>query len=219
MRLLRLREEGRRLVTPELASGEVVRHEERSWAPLVEEPERAIDLDELDGGLDALMKKWPPYEPAMDVEAAPAVHRALRLSRREASDESIWRFLTVVHRPDFLRHRWANTSWATMRTRFWSIGTRPDTNAFYRLWWIAEMTRDGESYALTERVLERPALTTKLFVRTLSFYRPAIQAASDIPPDRPAEDIERALVRLAAALGIVPLEASDRDRLRSLLGF
>ncbi|HMI91187.1 MAG TPA: DUF6339 family protein, partial [Polyangiales bacterium] len=172
MMLRGLRAEGKRLLTPELASGEVPRWGEREYAPLLLELERRTALDALDHAVDLTLAATAAFEPASDVLLAPRLHRALPLSRREASNAAPWRFLSVVHRPDLVRHRWENRSWASMRARFWSAGTRPDSNVFCRLWWIAELSRDGDDYGLTELVLARPALATSLFVRNISNYQP-----------------------------------------------
>jgi hypothetical protein len=148
---------------------------------------------------------------------APELRRALPFSRREAADVGLWRFLAVVHRPDFVRHRWENKSWATMRSRFWKPGTRPDSNALGRLYWIAELTRDGDSYELTERVLRRSSLATALLVRSLSAHRPAVAACADVLADAPAEVIDRAVLGLTRYLALVPLEGVTEQDVKLVL--
>src|SRR5690606_3886261 len=117
---------------------------------------------------------------ALDAAVAPEIHQSLPLSRRVASDPGVWRFLTVVHRPDYVPHRWAMRSKAQMVRRYWDFGTRPDSNAFARLWWIAELTitkdASGDPYHLTRRVLGAQPLATAIFTRTLSQYAPAVSA-------------------------------------------
>jgi hypothetical protein len=104
-----------------------------------------------------------------------------------------------------------------MRTRFWSPGTRPDSNAYFRLWWIAELTRDGTSYALTDRVLAKQPLATQLFVRSFSQMRSAVEAFVDVLGDASAPEIERVARELSATLGVVVLEALDVDELRRVI--
>jgi hypothetical protein len=217
MRLLRLLPEAKRLVVPELASGAWDRPPESAWRPLVEELARPVDLAALDAAIDGCLSATQPFDPAIDALLAPALHRALPLSRREAADPGIWRFLTVVHRPDFVRHRWENKSFAVTRSRFWRPGTRPDSNALARLYWIAELTRDGSSYALTVEVLRRQSLANAIFVRQLCFHRPAVAACAGVLAEAPAELVERALLGLTRFLALVPLEGLSEEDLRAVL--
>ena len=217
MMLRGLRSEGKRLLTPELASGAVERWNEREYAPLLLEHERRIALHALDQAVDLTLAATPPFEPASDVLLAPRLHRALPLSRREASSPALWRFLSVVHRPDLVRHRWENRSWASMRARFWSVGTRPDSNVFYRLWWIAELSREGDDYSLTEAVLTRPALATGLFIRGLSSHRPAVAACSQVLAEASSAEVEATLKLLHKNLSTLVLEALSFKQLCELI--
>ena len=166
-------------------------------------------------------KRFQPFDTALDADLAPRLHRALKLTRREAADVGLWRFLTVVARPDFVRHRWENKSWATMRTRFLRPGTRPDSNALGRLWWMAELTRADSDYSLTARMLKSQSLANAIFVRSLSYYQPAVVALVDTLENRGADEVERTMVRLTRWLGVTPLEGlSSEDisrRVRSFL--
>src|SRR5262249_43328356 len=109
--LARLKPEAARLVTQALASGEIDRLPPDTCAPFIEPIGRTVPLDALDAYVDRLISTAARHDSAMDEGAGPALHRALPLTRREAADPGIWRFLAVVHRPDFVRHRWENKSW------------------------------------------------------------------------------------------------------------
>ena len=114
-RLHRLEVGGRKLVTPELARGEIDRLPESATRANVEPFARAVDLAELDAALSEVRARTPAHDAAaIDGLAAPMIHAALRLTRREAADLGVWRWLAVVHRPDFVRHRWEFRSWSTM---------------------------------------------------------------------------------------------------------
>jgi hypothetical protein len=219
-RLLHLSLDGQRLATPELASGEQEQWPEPAWAELVDPFPRELPLQEFHKVIDTVEQRFERYDTAIDAELAPRLHRALKLTRREAADVGVWRFLTVVARPDFVRHRWENRSWATMRGRFLRGGTRPDSNALYRLWWMAELTRAESDYSLTTRVLKSQSLANAIFVRSLSFYRPVIVALVDTLEDRGADETERTMVRLTRWLGVTPLEGlSSEDISRRVLSF
>jgi len=212
-----LHPDGRRLVVPELASGERDRWPEAAYAGLVRELPTRVELDDLDAAVDAVLADFAPYDAAIDARAAVALHRALPLSPREAAEPGVWRFLAVIHRPDFVRHRWENRSWKTMRTRFWRIGTRPDSNALARLWWIAELSRRGRDYATTERVLSRQPLANNLFVRDMASYRPLVHAYVEALHDAPSGVIEACTRALQRRLSLVVLESLDEAELTALL--
>ena len=210
--------EGRRLVTPEFVSAEGEPWPEAAWLPLVTDASNPLSLDDFDALCDEAVAKFPRFDSRIDGWLASRLRRALPLSRREAADPGVWRFLGVVQRPDFVRHRWENLSWATMRDRFWSPGTRHTSNAFMRLWWIAEITREGNDYSLADRLLARASLTTQIFVRSWSVHRPAVGACVDTLSEAPAETVERSARELSRHLGAVPLEGLSRADLKRLVG-
>lgn len=216
-RLALLSPEGLRLVTPALASGEVAQWPAEAWSDLVDVMPRTVSLTGMHALADDVATRFERFDTAIDAYVAPRLHQALALTRREAADPRLWRFLAVIARPDLVRHRWENASWLTMRARFVSPGTRPDSNAFSRWWWIAELTRRGSDYGLTERVLQRQALCNAIFIRSLSFHREAVAACvAELELD-PPEVIERMLLELNRWLSVVPLEGlSEADLTRRL---
>jgi hypothetical protein len=206
MKLRVLAPEGRRLVTEELVAGTRERWAEDAWRPYVAEHARVIPLEALDAHLERVMREHAAHDPALDAALAPLLHRSLGLARREAAEPGLWRYLAVVHAPQLVGHRWEYLSWASASARFWSVGTRHTSNAFGRLWWIAELTRDGASYDLTTRALNKPSLATQVFARSWSQHRPAVHAFLDVLETAPAETIERTARGLSRHLAIVPLE-------------
>jgi hypothetical protein len=217
VKLRRLSPEAGVLVTRELASGELQRHEQTTYDRFLDEATVSIELAQVDDVIDKIIEETKPHDSSIDRIAAPLIHAALPMPRREAANPGVWRYLAVAHRPDFVRHRWEAKSWATMRTRFWSPGTRHDSNAFSRLWWIAELTRDGTNYELTERVFSRQPLATQLFVRGFSESRAAVAAFVDEMETAVAADVERVAKELHGALGVLVLEGLDISSLRKLI--
>jgi len=217
VRLQQLSPEARRLLVPELASGEIDRWPDRAVTPFLSEHPSSIDLRELDAAFDRAIAEFAPFDPSIDPELAVALHRALPLRRRDAAEPGLWRFLSVVHRPDVIRHRWENRTWTTMRRRFWNPGTRPDSHAFARLWWIAELTRRDQDFDATRRMLRRPALANNYFTRQMSAYPPLLEAYLDVLEDAPPSTLEAALRALTRRLSTLVLESLSTDDLRSLL--
>lgn len=217
MRLRGLGPTGRALVTRELASGQLQRHPEQAWKDHLVEVDAKLELDELDQAIDQLLATTPEHSSAIDRVAAVVVHRSLRLTRRQAVDPAIWRFLTVVHRPEFVRHRWELLSWSAMRDRFWRAGTRHDSNAFSRLWWIAELTAIDGDYSLTERALSSQSVAIGVFARSFAHYRPAAAACIEALEGQPTWVVESCLRRFNAYLSTIVLESRSTAQLRERL--
>ncbi|HLT37557.1 MAG TPA: DUF6339 family protein [Enhygromyxa sp.] len=217
MRLRGLGPTGRALVTRELASGQLQRHPEQAWKDHLVDIDANLDLDEFDQAIDRLLATTTEHSSAIDRLAAVAVHRSLRLTRRQAVDAAIWRFLTVVHRPEFVRHRWEFLSWPTMRDRFWRAGSRHDSNAFSRLWWIAELTAIDGDYSLTERALSSQTVAIGVFVRSFGYYRPAAVACIEALEGQPTWVVETCLRRFNAYLSTIVLESRTAAQLRERL--
>ena len=217
MKLRILPPEGRRLLTEELASGTRLRWSEDVWTPLVVEHTRNIELAPLDLHIERALRDHAPLDPALDAMFAPLLHKSLNLTRREAAEPGIWRYLAVVHAPQLVRHRWEYLSWPTASQRFWSVGTRHTSNTFARLWWIAELTRVADSYELTTRVLAKPSLALPVFVRSWCQHRPAVQAFLDVLGNASSEVIERTARALSRHLAIVPLERLEYRDLERLV--
>jgi hypothetical protein len=84
-----------------------------------------------------------------DAWLAPRLHAALRLTRREAADSRLWNFLALAVAPDYViwRHLAARSSDGRPPTvaasRFRGAHY---TQTFSRLWWAAELFRDGRDY-------------------------------------------------------------------------
>ncbi|EDM81678.1 hypothetical protein PPSIR1_22214 [Plesiocystis pacifica SIR-1] len=215
--LQRLGPTGRRLVTRELASGELDAHPHEVWAPHCEALERDHALDGLCESLAQLRAEIAEHSTELDARAAPLIHQALPLSRREAADAGVWRFLAVVVEPRFIRHRYEFQSWATMRARFWRAGLRHDSNTFSRLWWIAELTSLDGDYELTRRAFATQSLAIQVFIRGFSHYRPAAAACIEALEEQPSGVIERVLPRFHAYLSTVALEGQTQAQLRATL--
>jgi hypothetical protein len=216
--LARLGASARRLVTLELGLGTIARHAPDVCRPHVLPLESwgagALELAELDRVLDRLIAKTERYDAAaIDSVAAVAVHRNLPMPRRIAADPGVWRWLAVVHRPDFVRHRWELRAWATMRDRFWKAGTRPDSNVFARLWWIAELSRTGDDYTATERLLRSQSLANAVFVRRLSDHAPFVHACARVLVDQPSYVIERVLARFNMMASTMPVEGRGVEQI------
>lgn len=84
-----------------------------------------------------------------DAWLAPRLHATLRLTRREAADEGLWNHLALAVAPDYVvwRHLPAKGQEGlppmVSTSRFRGAHY---TQAFARLWWAAELFRNGSDY-------------------------------------------------------------------------
>jgi hypothetical protein len=215
--LKRLDSEAKRLLSHEFASGQIDRLPVERIKPYVQPLDSDIPLADFHDLVDRVIRTTDPHDTSIDALTAAHLHKALPLTRRQASDPGIWRYLAVVERPDYVRHRWE--SFNASGLHYWSLAIRPEGNTFARLWWITELTRSGDSYAATRQILESQTLTNWTFKNSFSHHEPMLRAL--------LESTKRADVRISAEqlvkavsgrLTVVNCEAHDCNAARTLLG-
>nr|BFD94236.1 hypothetical protein KitaXyl93_55960 [Kitasatospora sp. Xyl93] len=107
-----------------------------------------------------------------DAWLAPRLHAALRLTRREAADPGFWNYLALGVAPDYVvwRHL-ADGKVAAERFR-----GQYHKQAFSRLWWAAELFRDGPDYGpVVTACGVQDVLNTALRMSAIN-HRPTAQA-------------------------------------------
>jgi hypothetical protein len=135
---------------------------------------RDLALDPVLSVLDEGMRKFETKQAQSDSWIGPRLHSALRLTRREAAERGIWRFLAVEICPNYVRWRWASEDAEgdpvpPALDRF--VG--PDyKHAIGRLWWMAEVFRNGPDYAPASRALSIQDITNNLFRMDIVHHRP-----------------------------------------------
>lgn len=141
------------------------------------EPVRAL--------LDEVMSRYAQAEAASsDSWLGPRLHATLRLSRREAGNRDVWRFLGLWA-ADYIRWRFGpptgedDVEQAAKTERF--VG--PDSkHALARLWWMAEVFRDGKNYTPAALALTNQDIVNNLFRMSISNHRPTALAALAVLP-------------------------------------
>lgn len=161
------------------------------FTEFIDEVPRQIDLESLGIVIDEAMRQFKDRRDESDAWLAPRVHAALRLTRREAGDSSVWEYLSLVEFPDYVRWRFpGKPDEGTAPERF--IGAEYK-HAIARLWWGAEQTRNGSDYSPVVQLFgwqdlqntwlhyramhNRPAALAA--IRFLSTYRDGDKATSD----------------------------------------
>jgi hypothetical protein len=105
---------------------------------------------------------------------APRLHASLRLYRREAAERDMWTYLAVVEVPEYVRWRWPGNEKGTAVERF--VGPSY-TQALSRLWWGAELTRNGGAYAPTMAAFRFQDIPNQWMRYDLFHHRPSALAA------------------------------------------
>lgn len=111
-----------------------------------------VDMTAIDDLVAQMIKEHAKYDTAMDSAMVVEFHKRLTLTRRQASDRRIWAWLGIVKYPHYVAWRWKPSSTTHQRSATRFIGDRV-RQTFSRMWWAAELTRDGNDYSLTDILL------------------------------------------------------------------
>lgn len=137
---------------------------------------RAVDLGPLGEVLAEAKRRHGKKVSESDGWLGPRVHATLRLTRREASDRRLWAYLNVAAFPDFVRWRWRDLddeAHAVPLDRFLGEDSK---NHLGRLWWGAELTRNGGDYSRTERAFGHSRFSVSWQNLDAMHHRPAALA-------------------------------------------
>ncbi|PSJ30256.1 hypothetical protein B7P34_03145 [Streptosporangium nondiastaticum] len=122
-----------------------------------------------DGGLKATRA---------DAWLAPRLHAALRLTRREAADTGLWNYLALGVAPDYVvwRHLPEPKDGKVAKVAADRFRGQYHKQAFARLWWAAELFRDGSDYGpVVTACSNQDILNTALRMSVIN-HRPTAQA-------------------------------------------
>ncbi|MFD8996803.1 DUF6339 family protein [Streptomyces abikoensis] len=125
------------------------------------------------------MRRFRDESPTVsDAWLAPRLHYVLRITRVEAADSGLWNFLAMCVAPDFVRWRWGKPQEEGHR----SVGQAArycgswHSQCFSRLWWAAELFRDGGDYRPVEIACKNQDVLNTVLRQELVLHRPAAQA-------------------------------------------
>lgn len=176
-----------------------------------------VDLGPLEQVLEGTQVRWANAgdRTKSDRTLAPLVHAALRISPRTASHRGFW--TSLAHRPivaEYLFTRWT--------TKDESVPAENHLNGDYshqglaRLWWMAELLRDGPDYSFVQNGFEDQNVPNQAF-RSLYFYsRPFARAFveavnayhnNDKAKEVKGKRVDQSAKAVNAALGTVLLES------------
>ncbi len=149
-----------------------------------------VDLEALRSVVDEAMRRHHGGAAGTesDVWLAPRLHHVLRLSRRQAAAPGLWMWLAAVEFPDYVRWRWGgepgDESAAAKTERF---AGPPYKHALARLWWTAELCRNGDDYSPVAIALGKQDIQNNLLRMDIAHHRPTVQAALRVLAGRGAD--------------------------------
>ncbi|MFB4424189.1 DUF6339 family protein [Streptomyces sp. QL37] len=126
----------------------------KTTEPLPHDGESRAELPPVRALVDDALYQFRDERPtAADAWLAPRLHATLRLTRREAADRRIWNYLALGVAPDYVvwRHlsepkKKQDASDGPPKVAVARFRGPAYTQAFARLWWAAELFRDGPDY-------------------------------------------------------------------------
>ena len=187
------------------------------------QPVRAdVDMNKLDALVDEMMSTYSRYDTETDKAMAIRLHRILNVSRRQASDRHMWTWLGTCRYPHFVAWRWkpaVKGSNEGLRASNRFLGD-PVRNAFARLWWAAEFTRDEDSYGLTDQLLSLSGFQDgyeAMFGRSFCQYRPALRAFIEEVGPKQGKVLRETAREFGYLLTTLVLEACSYERLAATL--
>ncbi|MET8681102.1 DUF6339 family protein [Streptomyces sp. NPDC004647] len=114
-----------------------------------------------------------------DAWLAPRLHATLRITKAEASDTGLWNFLALVVAPDYVVWRHLGKERASGESAIVASGrfTGPHyTQTFSRLWWAAELFRDGDDYRPAEIACRNQDVLNTILRLDVIDHRPSARA-------------------------------------------
>jgi hypothetical protein len=172
---------------------------------------RGIPLELVRELLRRVQQDFAEDPPASDRWLAPRLHAAIRLTRHEAADRGLWAWLAIELFPEYIRWRWRgrrsgddNEPPGPPVKRF--FGSERD-NGLSRLWWGAELFRDGGDYRPVELAFVRQDVPNTWLVLNAIHNRAAAQAALRILPGLSSKQINRLSTALDHVLTTIQLDA------------
>ncbi|MFJ2675219.1 DUF6339 family protein [Streptomyces sp. NPDC087525] len=168
--------------------------------------------------LTETMQRFAEVAPTTsDAWLAPRLHYILRLTKAEASDTGLWNFLGLCLAPDFVRWRWGRGENGREVGQAARFSGRWDIQCFSRLWWAAELFRDGKNYGPVELACGNQDILNTVMRQEMIQHRPAAQALLRLQYRtvvRTGRDVNAAASVANAAAATLVYEALAPDELQ-----
>lgn len=172
---------------------------------------RDLPLDLLGELLHEAHERFAEDYVASDRWLAPRLHALLRLTRAEAGERCFWAWLAVEEFPEYVWWRFPgkrdDPDPAKNGTTLKRFTGRDRDHAFGRLWWGAELFRNGGDYASVVKAFEMQDIPNTWLSLDAVHNPAAAQAAVAMLPDLSSDDINRLSKAMDHVLTTVQLDA------------
>jgi hypothetical protein len=128
---------------------------------------------------------WDSDRAASDRWLAPRLHSALPIARSTAGDREVWHWLAVHQWSDYVTWRWGARSVVAQDRWVGPINKQ----ALARLWWGAELFRNGDDYAPAENAFLNQDLINSYLHRPLIRCRSFALGIVEILTDETGEEL------------------------------
>ena len=124
------------------------------------------------------MRRFADSPTKADAWLAPRLHAVLRLTRREAAESGLWNFLALRLGSDYAlwRHTGRDKDGAPRPVSPLRLCGPFHTQVFSRLWWAAELFRDGSDYRPVEIACGNQDVLNTTLRLAITHHRPTAQA-------------------------------------------
>jgi hypothetical protein len=176
--LAELRIAAKALMTEEFRAGT----EDVDFSTFEEAFPREVSLAPIALLLKEAMARFEGESPAKsDRWLGPRVHAGLRLTRQEASRQGVWSFLGATVAREYTIWRFKGKPDDPEAPPGLDRFAGPDyKQAIARLWWMAELFRNGDDYRPAEQALSNQDATNYLFRLNVAHHRPSALAAIQV---------------------------------------
>lgn len=143
-------------------------HKKLGGEPVTRADGTTVTLAAFDNLLDQFGERrdsgaWQTDRTQSDAWMAPRIHAAIRLDRAQGADRTLWHWLAVAVASDYVDWRWGGDKGINRDRWYGPIHKQ----AIARLWWGAELFRDGADYTPVERAFTRQDLINSYLHRPL----------------------------------------------------
>lgn len=185
--------------------------DEEKLEEYIEDFSGEADMDRIDEVLQQAIDDYEPGDTDMDYSVARELHRATDLTRREAAEPRFWNYLSLVFKPEFVRHRWTSCK----KNRF-IMRTSTDRHALARLWWIAELTERDGNYDYTEIAFSKQDIAQNIFDNDFSHYEDLLPPVLERLDEEPSQVAKKYGEILNRRFAVLLEEDMDQEQLEIL---
>lgn len=176
-----------------------------------------FDIEQLEKEIFWIMNKFKESDSQIDISLAPSIHKIMRISRKQANDYGMWRFLTTVKFKEFVRHRWNGNEGKVNIDRYWGYKRRL---SLCRLWWASELTvRDGD-YELTKKLLSgsgQDQFENLVMGSKISNYPKALKILLEELLTENRDIYRNVMINFNRLLSVVVLESLDENEIKQII--